>query len=60
MDRRSTLVSLALVLLCGGILVLFTDVELKIVQWVNCGPLASSEARRAPLCKRHPSAPLLQ
>ena len=51
MDRRNTLVSLALVLICGGILVVFTDVELSVVHWVNCGPLASDDARRTPVCQ---------
>jgi hypothetical protein len=37
MGRRNTLVSLAVLVLCGGILVLFTDLELSAVRWINFG-----------------------
>lgn len=49
--RRDALVSLALVVVCGGILALFTDVELTLVRWVNCGPLAGEESRRSSRCR---------
>ena len=40
MKPPQSLISLVLVILCGGILVLFTDVELLLVRWVSCGPIA--------------------
>ncbi|MBE9172790.1 hypothetical protein IQ216_06750 [Cyanobium sp. LEGE 06143] len=49
--RRDALVSLALVVVCGAILALFTDVELTLVRWVNCGPLAAEESRRSDRCQ---------
>ena len=39
MNRRDALVSMAVLLLCSGILVLFTDVEIRLVRWANCNPL---------------------
>ena len=51
MNRRNALVSAALVLLCGGILVLFTDIELSAVRWFNCGPLAPEDERRSEICR---------
>ena len=51
MGRRNTLVSLAVLVLCGGILVLFTDLELSAVRWINCGPWAPESERRAGLCR---------
>jgi hypothetical protein len=51
MGRRNTLVSLAVLVLCGGILVLFTDLELSAVRWINCGPWALESERRAGFCR---------
>jgi hypothetical protein len=51
MTRQHWLVSGALVLLCGGVLVLFTDVETSLVRWVNCGPIAPADERRSDLCR---------
>ena len=48
---RNWLVSGALVLLCGGILVLFTDIEITAVKWFNCGPLATPSERRSEACR---------
>ena len=50
MNRRDALISTAVLLLCSGILVLFTDVELRLVRWVTCGPLATPAARGAVSC----------
>ena len=41
----------AIGLLCGGILVLFTDIEVKVVRWVNCGPLAIERDRDSDICR---------
>jgi len=44
MNRRNWLASAVLVLLCGGILVVFTDIERPVVRWLSCGPLAARQA----------------
>ena len=41
MKPPQSLISLVLVILCGGILMLFTDVERLLLRWVNCGPIAT-------------------
>ena len=51
MTKRHWLVSGALVLLCGGVLVLFTDVEDSLVRWLNCGPNATAAERRSNICR---------
>lgn len=51
MGRRDILVSAAAAVVCAGILALFTEVDIKLVRWVNCGPLASPEARNAEPCR---------
>lgn len=51
LTQKNWLISGALVLLCGGILVLFTDVEIGLVRWFNCGPLSSESERRIELCR---------
>ena len=50
MSRRQSLVSLAVALLCGGVLVLFTDVEVQLVRWVNCGPIATEAEKASDVC----------
>ena len=50
MNRRDVLISAVLVLLCAGILVLFTDIELTLVRWDNCGPFATQRERSSELC----------
>ena len=51
MKQRTTLISLAVLLLCGGLLVLFTYIEVSAVRWVNCGPLAAEADRRSEVCR---------
>ena len=51
MSKQHWLVSGVLVLLCGGVLVLFTDVEESLVRWLNCGPLATANERRSEVCR---------
>ena len=51
MSKQHWLVSGVLVLLCGGVLVLFTDVEASLVRWLNCGPLATAGERRSEICR---------
>ena len=51
MSKQHWLVSGALVLLCGGVLVLFTDVETSLVRWVNCGPVSTAAERQSRICR---------
>jgi hypothetical protein len=51
MDRRQSLIAIVLLLLCGGILVLFTDLELSLVRWVNCGPWSGPSERSSEVCR---------
>ena len=51
MNQRTTLISLAVLLLCGGLLVLFTDIEVSAVRWINCGPLAAEADRSSEVCR---------
>ncbi len=51
MTRRDSLVTAAVLLICAGILVLFTDAEIRAVRWLNCGPLASPAARDSEACR---------
>ncbi|MBU6251084.1 MAG: hypothetical protein KGO47_07970 [Cyanobacteria bacterium REEB417] len=51
MSTRNGLISLAVLLLCGGILVLFTDIEVSAVRWVNCKAWATPSERSSELCR---------
>ena len=51
MTKQNWLVSGVLVLLCGGVLVLFTDVEDSLVRWINCGPIATQGERQSEICR---------
>ncbi|QVL53505.1 MAG: hypothetical protein KFB97_03730 [Cyanobium sp. M30B3] len=51
MRKSDWLVSALLVLICGGILVLFTDVELRLVRWVNCNVQAPASERNSEVCR---------
>ena len=44
------LISVVLALLCAGILVLFTDAELLLVRWINCGPIATEAQKNSRIC----------
>ena len=54
MKGSTIAISAAVVALCGGILVLFTDIEVSAVRWVNCGPLASSAEQQSEVCRNKP------
>jgi hypothetical protein len=51
MTRGNLLVSAAVALICAGILAVFTDAELAMVRWFNCGPWASETARQESRCR---------
>ena len=45
-------ISAAVAALCAGILVLFTDIEVSMVRWFNCGPFSSQAEEQSEVCKR--------
>jgi hypothetical protein len=45
-------VTAAVAALCTGILVLFTDIELSVVRWFNCGPFSTLSEDQSEVCKR--------
>jgi hypothetical protein len=51
MKKTHLLVGGAVALVCAGILVLFTDIEVKVVEWVNCGPFAVKQDRDSRFCR---------
>jgi hypothetical protein len=51
MTRSDVLVSTVVALLCAGILTVFTDIEIPVLNWFRCGPFASLEARQLPRCR---------
>lgn len=51
MSKRQLLISGAVALTCGAILVIFTDIEMGFVRWVNCGPLGGSQEHRSEVCR---------
>ena len=51
MTRRQTSATVAVALLCSGILVLFTDVEVQLVRWFNCGPIATLGEQDSKVCE---------
>ena len=51
MKSRQTLATVAVSALCVGILVLFTDVEVELVRWVNCGVIATEAEKNSGVCR---------
>ena len=51
MNGRQSLVSGVVVLLCMGVLVLFTDIEVKMIRWLNCGPFATESEQTSTACR---------
>jgi hypothetical protein len=51
MTRSSLVVSAVVALICGGILVVFTHIEVTVMRWVHCGPLAPETARLEKRCR---------
>jgi hypothetical protein len=51
MSKSDWQVTAVLVLICCGILVLFTDVELRLVRWVNCSAFAPVSERGSAVCE---------
>lgn len=51
MNSRHLMVSAAVAVICAAILVLFTDIELKFVRWINCGPFALQRDSQSGVCR---------
>ena len=51
MNSRQTLATLTVSALCVGILVLFTDIEVQLVRWVNCSAIATEAERNSDVCR---------
>ena len=51
MKRHPVLVGGAVALICAAILVLFTDLEVKVVGWVNCGPIGGQREGHSQACR---------
>ena len=51
MKPPQSIISLMLVILCGVILVLFTDVERLLVRWINCSPIATEAQKNSQVCR---------
>jgi len=51
MRSKQLLGSGAVALICAGILVLFTDIEVGVTHWFNCGPLSAPGEKHSHLCR---------
>lgn len=51
MNKRQTLSTVVVAMLCVGILVLFTDLEVQLVRWVNCSTIATEAERESEVCR---------
>ena len=51
MGKKHLLISGAVAVLCAGILVLFTDIEVRTVHWFNCGPWSTSGEKASEACR---------
>ena len=51
MTSRQTLATLAVSALCVGILVLFTDIEVQVVRWVNCSAIDTDTEKNSDVCR---------
>ena len=51
MTSRQTLVTPAVSAPSIGILVLFTDIEVQLVRWVNCSAIATEAEKNSDVCR---------
>ena len=51
MNGRQSLVSGVVALVCAGVLVLFTNIEVQVIRWLNCGPLANEKEQTSTVCR---------
>ena len=50
-NKRQTLSTVVVAMLCVGILVLFTDLEVQLVRWLNCSTVATEAERESEMCR---------
>ena len=50
-NKRQTLSTLIVAMLCIGILVLFTDLEVQLVRWWNCSTISTEAERESQMCR---------
>ena len=53
MTKRDLLVSGAVAVACSAILVVFTDIEVDLLRWINCSAVAVPTDRQSAFCQRH-------
>ena len=51
MTSCQTFATLAVSALSVGILVLFTDIEVQLVRWVNCSAIATEAEKNSDVCR---------
>ena len=51
MTSCQTLATLAVSALCVVILVLFTDIEVQLMRWVNCSAIATEAEKNSDVCR---------
>ena len=51
MTSRQTFAILTVSALCVGILVLFTDIEVQLVRWVNCSAIGTEAEKNSDGCR---------
>ena len=51
MTSRQTLATLTVSAICVGIWVLFTDIEIQLVRWVNCSAIATEAEKNSDVCR---------
>lgn len=52
MKATTIAVSAAVALICAGILVLLTDIELTFTRWWSCGPMATPTELQSEMCRQ--------
>lgn len=51
MHKNHLLISGAVAVICAGILVLFTDIEVRTVRWFSCGPWSTPSEQASEACR---------
>ena len=51
MNGRQSLVIGVVALICTGVLVLFTNIEVQVIRWLNCGPFATESEQTSTVCR---------
>ena len=51
MNGRQSLVIGVVALICTGVLVLFTNLEVRVIRWLHGGPATTESERSSTLCR---------